>query len=161
MPRVVKQIAVVVKDVEKAMEHYWTVLGIGPWDVRHFRNGRVRDFQVHGKSVTEEFEFICAVCWHGDLEYELIQPIKGPNIYWKFLEEKGEGLHHYKEIISDDRIPEVLAEFKSKGIEVLQTGWIDNDVHYYLDTEAQLGFVYEIGNGGSISAPDRRYPEKQ
>jgi methylmalonyl-CoA/ethylmalonyl-CoA epimerase len=158
MPRVVKQIAVVVKDVEQAMKHYWTVLGIGPWDVRHFRNDRVRAFEVHGQPVTEAFEFICAVAWHGDLEYELIQPVKGPNIYWQFLEEKGEGLHHYKEIVAAARIPEVLADFKAKGIEVLQTGWIDNDVHYYLDTEALLGFVYEIGNGGEIGAPDRRFP---
>ena len=157
MPRVVKQIAVVVKDVQVSMEHYWKILGIGPWDVRHFTNASVRNFQVDGKPVTEDFEFICAVCWHGDLEYELIQPIKGPNIYWKFLE-KGEGLHHYKEIVSDEHMSEVLADFAAKGIKVLQTGWIDNDVHYYLDTEHLLGFVYEIGNGGKIGAPDRRYP---
>jgi hypothetical protein len=157
MPRVVKQIAVVVKDVQASMEHYWKILGIGPWDVRHFTNASVRNFQVDGKPVTEPFEFICAVCWHGDLEYELIQPIKGPNIYWKFLE-KGEGLHHYKEIVSDERMSEVLGDFEAKGIRVLQTGWIDNDVHYYLDTEHLLGFVYEIGNGGKIGAPDRRYP---
>lgn len=157
MPRVVKQISVVVKDVQASMEHYWKILGIGPWDVRHFTNASVRNFQVDGKAVTEPFEFICAVCWHGDLEYELIQPIKGPSIYWKFLE-KGEGLHHYKEIVSDERMPDVLADFEAKGIRVLQTGWIDNDVHYYLDTEHLLGFVYEIGNGGKIGAPDRRYP---
>ncbi len=157
MPRVVKQFAVLVKDVQASMEHYWKILGIGPWDVRHFTNASVRDFQVDGKPVTEDFEFICAVCWHGDLEYELIQPIKGPNIYWKFLE-RGPGLHHYKEIVSDERMSEVLADFAAKGIKVLQTGWIDNDVHYYLDTEHLLGFVYEIGNGGKIGAPDRRYP---
>lgn len=157
MPRVVKQIAVVVKDVQASMEHYWKILGIGPWDVRHFTNNSVRDFKVDGNPVTEDFEFICAVCWHGDLEYELIQPIKGPNIYWKFLE-KGQGLHHYKEIVSDERMPEILADFAAKGIKVLQTGWIDNDLHYYLDTEHLLGFVYEIGNGGKIGAPDRRYP---
>ncbi|HCT36416.1 MAG TPA: lactoylglutathione lyase, partial [Firmicutes bacterium] len=77
------------------------------------------------------------------------------------LEEKGEGLHHVKEVLSDAEIPAALQEFADKGIRVLQTGWIDNDVHYYLDTEPTLGFVYEIGNGGKIGAPDRRYPEKK
>lgn len=153
-----KQIAWVVRDVQQAMEHYWNVLGIGPWDVRHFTPKTVRDFHVHGKRVNEDFAFICAVCWEGEVEFELIQPIKGPNIYWDFLERKGEGLHHIKEIVSDADMPAVLADFKAKGIAVLQTGWIDNDVHYYLDTEQQLSFVYEVGNGGKIGPPDRRYP---
>ena len=64
----------------------------------------------------------------------------------------------FKEIVADEDIPAVLQEFKEKGIEVIQTGWIDNDVHYYLNTEDQLNMVYEIGNGGKIGAPDRRYP---
>lgn len=155
-----KQVAVVVKDVEKAMQHYWEVLGIGPWDVRHFTPDKVRDYHYMGEKVTEDFEFICAVCWEGDIELELIQPVKGPNVYWKFLEENGEGLHHIKEIVSDEEIPGVLQDFKNKGFEVMQTGWIDNDVHYYLNTKAALGFDYEVGNGGKIGPPDRRYPEK-
>ncbi|HAH96404.1 MAG TPA: lactoylglutathione lyase [Firmicutes bacterium] len=161
MTRKIKQIALVVKDVQKAMDQFVNVLGIGPWDVRHFTPAKVRDFKIDGQPVTEDFDFICAVCWEGDIEFELIQPIKGPNIYWKHLEEKGEGLHHVKEVLSDAEIPAALQEFADKGIRVLQTGWIDNDVHYYLDTEPTLGFVYEIGNGGKIGAPDRRYPEKK
>jgi methylmalonyl-CoA/ethylmalonyl-CoA epimerase len=31
-------------------------------------------------------------------------------------------------------------------------------VHYYLDTEATLGMVYELGNGGRIGPPHRRHP---
>ncbi|HBL51417.1 MAG TPA: lactoylglutathione lyase [Firmicutes bacterium] len=161
MTRKIKQIALVVKDVQKAMDQFVNVLGIGPLDVRHFTPAKVRDFKIDGQPVTEDFDFICAVCWEGDIEFELIQPIKGPNIYWKHLEEKGEGLHHVKEVLSDAEIPAALQEFADKGIRVLQTGWIDNDVHYYLDTEPTLGFVYEIGNGGKIGAPDRRYPEKK
>ena len=161
MTRKIKQIALVVKDVQKAMDQFVNVLGIGPWDVRHFTPAKVRDFKIDGQPVTEDFDFICAVCWEGGIEFELIQPIKGPNIYWKHLEEKGEGLHHVKEVLSDAEIPAALQEFADKGIRVLQTGWIDNDVHYYLDTEPTLGFVYEIGNGGKIGAPDRRYPEKK
>jgi hypothetical protein len=35
---------------------------------------------------------------------------------------------------------------------------MDEDVHYYLDTKDVLGMVYEIGNGGPIGPPPRRYP---
>ena len=154
----IRQIALVVRDVNAAMQHYWDVLGIGPWDVRHFTPDRVRDFQVDGELVTEPFDFICAVAWAGGLEYELIQPISGPNIYWRFLEEHGEGLHHIKDVMPDEDIPGVLADFAARGIRVLQTGWIDGDVHYYLDTATPLSMVYEIGNGGPIGPPDYRYP---
>lgn len=153
-----RQIAMVVRDVDKAMDYWWNVAGVGPWDVRHFRPGRVRDFHVDGKPVDEDFDFICAVCWMGEVQFELIQPIKGPNIYWRHLEDKGEGLHHIKDIMPDEEIPAALDHFKQRGYEVMQTGWIDNDVHYYLDTQDDLGLIYEIGNGGQIGPPDRRYP---
>ncbi len=157
-PRNHKQIAIVVRDLEKALEHYVNALGIGPWDVRRFTPQTVREFHVYGQRVTEDFEFVIAVCWEGELEWELIQPVRGPNIYWRHLEVHGEGLHHVKEIVPDERIPRVLADFRAKGCEVLQTGWIDGDVHYYIDTEKLLGFVYEIGNGGPIGPAERRYP---
>jgi methylmalonyl-CoA/ethylmalonyl-CoA epimerase len=64
-----KQVALVVKDVEKTMKFYWDVLGIGPWDVRHFKPEKVRDYYYMGQKVTEDFEFVCAVCWEGDPAY--------------------------------------------------------------------------------------------
>ena len=157
-PRKYKQIAIVVKDIEKALKNWHEMLGIGPWAVRTFNPSTVRDFYVDGKLVTEDFEFIIAVCWEGEIEWELIQPVKGPNIYWRHLETEGEGLHHVKEIISDENIPGVIAEFAARGILVTQTGWIDGDCHYYLDTKATLGYIYEIGNGGPISPATRMYP---
>jgi hypothetical protein len=154
----IRQIALVVEDVDAAMEQYWSILGVGPWDVRHFTPETVRDFHVDGEPVTEEFDFICAVTWVGDVELELIQPIKGPNIYWDHLKRRGPGLHHVKDVMPDDRLAEAVASFESRGIRVMQTGWIDDDVHYYLDTEATLGMVYELGNGGRIGPPHRRFP---
>jgi hypothetical protein len=41
---------------------------------------------------------------------------------------------------------------------VIQTGWIDGDVHYYFDSKAQLGYIYELGNGGPISPATKSYP---
>ena len=75
----IKQICILVEDVHKAMENYWELLGIGPWDVRHFTPETCRDFYVNKEHITEGFDFICAVCWHKDMELELIQPIEGPN----------------------------------------------------------------------------------
>jgi hypothetical protein len=100
---------------------------------------RERDFRVYGKAVTEGFDFVCAVTREGEMELELIQPIMGPNIYRRFLEEHGEGIHHFKEIVSDPEIPRVIESFRRRGIAV----------------------VYEVGNGGRIGPPQRRYPEEE
>ena len=157
-PRKYKQIAIVVKDIDKALKNWHEMLGIGPWAVRTFNPSTVRDFHVDGKLVTEDFEFIIAVCWEGDIEWELIQPVRGPNIYWRHLESEGEGLHHVKEILPDELIPGVIADFAARGIPVTQTGWIDGDVHYYFDTKETLGYIYELGNGGPISPATKTYP---
>lgn len=161
MKGAIKQICILVDDLDTAMKNYWEKFGIGPWDVRHFTPETVRDFYVRGEHVTEGFDFICAVTWEGDIEYELIQPIKGPNIYWEHLEKYGSGLHHFKLVIPDD---EELAEFvrglEAKGLKVIQTGWIDNDVHYYVDSREELGLTLELGNGGKIGEAEEVYPEK-
>lgn len=154
----IRQIALVVRDVYAAIDQWSALLGVGAWDVRHFTQETVRDFFVDGERVTEPFDFICAVKWVGDIEFEIIQPIEGPNIYWRHLEEKGEGLHHIKDVMPDEEIPAVLERFAQEGCPVIQTGWIDNDVHYYLDTFDKLGLVYEVGNGGAISPAAEVYP---
>lgn len=156
-----KQIAVVVRDVYEAMDNWSTLLGIGPWDVRHFTQDTMRDFTYMGELVTEPFDFICAVTWVGEVEMELIQPIAGPNIYWKHLEDEGEGLHHIKDVMPDEEIAAAVKRFEDAGCRVTQTGWIDNDVHFYFDTKEKLGMVYEIGNGGKIGPPQEVYPAPQ
>jgi methylmalonyl-CoA/ethylmalonyl-CoA epimerase len=70
-----------------------------------------------------------------------------------FLERHGDGLHHVKEWVDDCQ--KALEEFKSQGVDVLRSGKYDEDEHYYLDTEAAFGFVYEIGNNGKIRPPER------
>ena len=153
-----RQVALVVRDVHATIDQWYRILGIGPWDVRHITQETVRDFKVDGKPVTDPFDFICAVTWVGDVELELVQPIEGPNIYWEHLQKYGEGLHHIKDVMPDEDIPGFIADLESKGIKVTQTGWIDQDVHYYVDTKDTLGLVYEIGNGGPISPAAERYP---
>jgi len=157
----VKQICVVVKDVNSAMAGFWEVMGMGPWDVRRFTQDRVKDFYVGGEKVTEDFEFICAVTWAGDIEFEIVQPVKGKNIYWDFLETRGEGLHHVKFVMSENEIKEQIEELEKKGYHVTQTGRIDGDVHAYLNTADDLGITIELGNGGEIGAPDYVYPSDQ
>ena len=90
------------------------------------------------------------------MQIELMQPLSGRSIYDEHLETRGEGLHHLKLFYPD--CSAALERFRAQGISVIQSGKIDADEFYYLDTEESLGYVVEIGNNGKIREPERRYP---
>ena len=91
--REIVQLSIVVRDIEKSMEEYWKILGIGPWDIYTFSQETVRDFSLHGQPVKKPFEFMLAVATIGNMQCELIQPVEGSTPYESFLKEKGEGIH--------------------------------------------------------------------
>lgn len=149
------QVAHVTRDLDRTMQFYWELMGIGPWDVYTFAPPAVRDSMVRGKP--SDHEYLLAVTWRNEVQFELMQPLKGRSLYDEHLERKGEGLHHVKLYYPDCR--KALAEYAEKGIEVIQSGKIDEDEFYYLDTEDTVGVVIEIGNNGKIREPERRFPE--
>ena len=144
--RKIYQIAFVTRDLEKSMQAWIDNLGIGPWNVLTFTEKSVKNLKVGGKLVTEPFKFLIGISWIGDMQLEIIQPVYGPTIYEDFLKRKGEGLHHIKEQIGDDKLGTVVADYQKKGIGVTQTGQFETDFHFYLDTEPKTDFIYELGN---------------
>jgi methylmalonyl-CoA/ethylmalonyl-CoA epimerase len=153
--RKIIQIGIVVKDMDKALKHYTEIFGAGPWDIYEFAPPDMREATYMGKPA--DWSALLALTWVGDRHLELIKPLKGPNVYYDFLEKKGEGLHHIKEWVDDCQ--KIIEEYKKKGIEVIQSGKYDEDEFYYLNTEPTLGILLEIGNNGNIRPPQRRYPE--
>lgn len=155
----IKQICILSRDAERTMQNFWDLFGVGPWDVRRFRPETVKYFEVGGKPLTEGFDYIAAVTWLDNIELEVVQPIEGPNVYWDTLERKGECLHHFKIVIEDDaELAAYVKELEGKGLKVTQTGVLDDDIHYYMDTEDKVGFIVELGNGGHIGPPDYTFP---
>lgn len=148
------QVAHVVRDLDRAMQYFWEVFKIGPWDIYTFAPPALRESMVRGKPSDHTYRL--AVSWVGGVQVELMQPLTGRSVYDEFLEKKGEGLHHIKLYYRDCQ--KSLEEFEKKGITVIQSGKFDEDEFYYLDTEDALGSIYEIGNNGKIRAPEQRYP---
>ncbi|HET6412862.1 MAG TPA: VOC family protein [Anaeromyxobacter sp.] len=148
------QVAQVVRDIDRAMKMYWDTFGIGPWEVYTFGPPAVRDSMVRGRPSDHVYKL--AVTWKGELQLELMQPLKGRSIYDDFLERKGEGIHHLKLYYPDCQA--ALERYRREGYEVIQSGKIDEDEFYYLDTERSHGVVIELGNNGKIRPPERRYP---
>lgn len=154
----IMQVGQVVRDIDRQMETLNRDFGLGPFDVHIFDARKVVDSVVHGKPSTHTY--LCAACWAGGVQFELMQPLVGKSIYDEFMAAHGgEGLQHCK--IYYDDVRKALAGYEKKGYRVAQSGGIGEDLFYYLDTEAKTrGVTLEIGNAASVPPPDRVYPPK-
>ena len=151
------QVAYVVRDLEAAMQRHWEVSGIGPWHIYKFEPGKIQNYIYRGKPATHTCWIAVTPMGEGlGCQVELMQPISGRSIYDEHLETKGEGFHHVKLYYPD--CTRAVAEYAKRGYPVLQQGKIDDDEHYYLDTEKDFGYTIELGNAGRIRAPERIFP---
>ena len=67
-------------------------------------------------------------------------------------------VHIINEALSSKRTRfafELLPPLKGDGMQITQTGWIDGDSHYYMNTEELLKMTLEFGNGGRIDPAEQ------
>jgi len=86
----VGHIGTVVKDIDRVIEYYSRVFGIGPFEIYDFRPHKA---WVRGQEV-KEFELKIATADIGSANLELIQVVRGEPPHLDFLEVHGEGLQH-------------------------------------------------------------------
>ena len=159
----IDQVAVVVRDLDRAMEHYTNDLGIGPWAVHTFSPDWIRGMTFRGKE--QGYTMKLAIAQLGPVMYELIEPVEGPTSYHEFLDEHGEGLHHLGYFVED--IDAEIKNMESKGFALLQSGrGFGKDgtgAYAYFDTERAVGCIVEaieLPAGGELADPERTYPEQ-
>ena len=152
----IMQVGQVVRDLDVTMEVLHRDFGFGPFDIHVFDERKVRDSMVWGKPSAHTY--LCAACWVGGVQFELMQPLVGKSIYDEYLDRhRGPGLQHVK--IYYDDVGQAVAGYGEKGYRVKQSGGIGEDLFYYLDTERETaGATIEIGNAASVPPPDRIYP---
>ena len=131
----VRQVGIIVKNMEKTMQQIHSILGIGP-----FRLLTAPEAIIHGKKVHSEAKL--AFAQSGLIEIELIEPVKGESIWLKFLRTRGEGVHHFGIFVPD--IDKELAKYKKMGIGVLQSGGDEYVKYAYMDTEGIIGVIIEL-----------------
>lgn len=112
-----QQCASVVEDLDEAVRHWHEALGIGPWTAFRYAPPLLKDMRYHGEDV--EFSLRHALCWQGEVQFELVQPLSGPSIFADHLAEHGEGLHHLGKYVADH--PAAVAEVLAAGFEPLQS----------------------------------------
>ncbi len=130
----VSQIGVVVKDVDKTVEFFSSVLGIGPW--RTVEATRTSEEITTGAT---PYRVKLAFASLGPVQIELIQVLEGETIHSQFLRARGEGLHHLGFPVSN--IDDMVAELGKRGISVLQGM---RGRFAYMDTDAVGGIIVEL-----------------
>lgn len=147
----------VTRDLWKSVETYSRTLGWGPWDVYHCKPPRLTNTTLRGKPVSYTMDF--AITKVGDTYFEIISPVEGPSTYREFLDRGGKGLQHIQSNYSSMKtVKRILDEYKSAGVNLVQTGKFCGNEFFYLDTEATLGTIYEILKVGPLDPPDETYP---
>src|SRR6201996_8570876 len=87
----VRQNGYVVRDLRAALDHWVTVLGVGPW----FYIERVKTDYFRHRGQDSAVEMSIALANSGDLQIELIQQRNdAPSLYKEFLDSGREGLQH-------------------------------------------------------------------
>lgn len=161
LQRGIAQVALIVEDLDKAMEAYWKLFGIGPWHVYTYGKPLVKEMSYRGQPA--EYRMRLALSWIGPLRIELIQPLEGDTVYADFVRAHGcgsesVGVHHFGLLVDD--MDEALALAEDAGLVMTQDGagfGLSGDGHYaYLDTEALIGVSLEL-----IERPQGRVPPER
>jgi catechol 2,3-dioxygenase-like lactoylglutathione lyase family enzyme len=157
--RSIDQVAVVVRDLDRTMKSYTEEFGIAPWAVYTFSPDWIPEMTFRGKE--QPYIMKVAFAYVGDMMYELIESVQGPNIYEEWLNEHGEGLHHLGYYVDD--IDAAIEEMEDKGYPVLQSGrgfGTDGDGAYaYFDVSARKHIIEAIKLAREFPDPERTFPE--
>jgi methylmalonyl-CoA/ethylmalonyl-CoA epimerase len=141
--RSLEQVAFVVRDLDAAQRFFSQRMGIPRFYIIEHFGQRATDKTFRGHPA--EHDFTIALAYSGNTQIELIQHLSGDTCYKEFLDRKGEGMQHLGFFLSDrERHDQVLAEFNSNGLSVLQSGRFGDALYTYFDTESTIGAVMEI-----------------
>ena len=97
----VDHIAIAVKNVEVALKNYQNILNIDKIEIEEIPNEKVRVVMLNLE----------------DTRIELLEPMKDDSPISKFLNEKGEGIHHIA--ITADNIEQDVARGEKNGMRFL------------------------------------------
>ncbi|TMC20718.1 MAG: methylmalonyl-CoA epimerase [Chloroflexi bacterium] len=137
MPKRIDHVAIIVRNIEQALSFYRDVLGITPGEIKEVPTEQVR------------IAFL-PLGGPGGSDIELIEPTTPDSSLTKFLEKRGEGLHHIA--LEVDDITLALQELQAQGAPVL-------DKQPRIAAEGRAIFLHPKGtNGVLLELLEKRAP---
>ena len=142
MIREIHHVAIVVRSLEEACRFYRDSLGLG----------------LHKEANLQDQGVKAAILTLGDCELELLEPISPEGGVARFLERRGEGLHHI--CFQTDDVREELAGLRRRGVEVIDEEPREGlaGLICFLHPQSHRGVLVELaqppeqGRGGDPSA---------
>jgi hypothetical protein len=137
-----RQMGYVVRDIEKAMQHWIDVVGVGPW----FYTDRlpVDTFTYRGAR-HDGIHLSVALANSGDVQLELIQQrCQTPSMYQEFLGAGHEGLQHWSSWPED--YDAIYQRALASGYTLGQEGTSPRGRFVYFGEEGHPGTVIEMAH---------------
>jgi methylmalonyl-CoA/ethylmalonyl-CoA epimerase len=97
----IEHIGIAVKSIENSLPYYENVLGLKCYNIEEVADQKVK---------TAFFKV-------GQTKIELLEPTSEDSTIAKFIEKKGEGVHHIAFAVAD--VAEALAEVEQKGVQLI------------------------------------------
>ena len=138
---VVTQVGIIVKDIEKTLDHYVRV-----FQLKERPNVIITDTvdkartELRGESTLAraKLSFINM----GQITIELIEPDGQPSTWQEHLDSHGESVHHIAFQIKGTE--QVVAYLNGQGIATVQQGQYTGGMYSYMDSMPQLGVMLEL-----------------
>jgi catechol 2,3-dioxygenase-like lactoylglutathione lyase family enzyme len=90
-----------------------------------------------------DFVASISLSYLGDMQLELIAPVRGPNIYSDFLQASGAGLHHVcLEAESPEQLAETVTRAGEHGASVVQQGTMPGGIRFAYLAAPQAGVPF-------------------
>lgn len=125
----IDHIGIAVKDIDQGINLFKEVFGIEPSLVyeSEYTKAKIAFFPI------------------GEVKIELIQPTNSESVMAKFLEKKGEGIHHVSLKVND--VDQSLEELKKKGIQLIDNKSRkvrENERVAFLHPKSTHGVLFEL-----------------
>ncbi len=122
----IDHISIVIEDIEEALITYQRALGLSLAEIQERPDLAAR----------------IAFLPTGDSEIELVQPVTSDSDVAKFLQKRGEGIHH--SCLEVDDIEEALADLREKGLRLI------DDVPRIGPKGERFAFIHPKGTHGAL-----------
>lgn len=159
----ITQISLAVRDLDTTMAEYHRAFGWAPWQVFDHVPPIHHDTELRGERV--HYALRGAEVYVGETNFELLEPLEGPNLWSEFMDRRGEGIASiavmFHERADGDAVKREFAQ--QFGIGVSMKADIGEHIeYYYLDTEKRFGCLIESGSGHAIDfvRPANVYPRE-
>ncbi len=134
------QIAIVVKDISKAVEAWSKILGMKPQRITETREWEETKMSFMGAPSKGRAKL--AFFNLNNIVIELIEPIDGPSTWREFLDKHGQGIHHIAFDISGNA--DCIKKILEIGGYMQQSGMFSGGRYTYIDAREVLGAIIEL-----------------